>query len=237
MDALYKRYLAARQSTSGRPALKLESFVQQLAKQAAGCGRAPGPVDRVPGREDRRQRFAQGPRGQEGRVALRWAHDQETAVLPARPRPRDGALRRAAEPPPARSQPSAAGPRPRARACARAGTAGAVAQSAPTRARARTAGAVAQSARARARSGTADAHSQPAGARSGTADAHAESSGARPGTADAHAQSPGARAGTADAHLRTAGGAPLRELSRRPRGHTRRRPRMARRPRRRRPQA
>jgi hypothetical protein len=36
MDALYKRYLSARQSTSGRPALKLESFVQQLAKQAAG---------------------------------------------------------------------------------------------------------------------------------------------------------------------------------------------------------
>jgi len=42
MDALYKRYLAARQSTSGRPALKLDSFVQQLAKQAAGLREASG---------------------------------------------------------------------------------------------------------------------------------------------------------------------------------------------------
>jgi hypothetical protein len=42
MDALYKRYLAARQSTSGRPALKLDSFVQQLAKQAAGLRETSG---------------------------------------------------------------------------------------------------------------------------------------------------------------------------------------------------
>lgn len=34
MDALYKRYIAARQSSSGRPPLRLESFVQQLTKQA-----------------------------------------------------------------------------------------------------------------------------------------------------------------------------------------------------------
>jgi hypothetical protein len=42
MDALYKRYLAARQSTSGRPALKLESFVQQLSKQAKGLRESSG---------------------------------------------------------------------------------------------------------------------------------------------------------------------------------------------------
>ena len=42
MGALYKRYLAARQSTSGRPALKLESFVQQLTKQAAGLRESSG---------------------------------------------------------------------------------------------------------------------------------------------------------------------------------------------------
>ena len=42
MDALYKRYLAARQSASGRPALKLESFVQQLSKQAASLREASG---------------------------------------------------------------------------------------------------------------------------------------------------------------------------------------------------
>jgi hypothetical protein len=54
MDALYKRYLAARQSTSGRPALKLDSFVQQLAKQAAACGKR---------REPNRSSFASSRRG------------------------------------------------------------------------------------------------------------------------------------------------------------------------------
>jgi hypothetical protein len=42
MDALYKRYLSARQSASGRPALKLESFVQQLSKQAKGLRESSG---------------------------------------------------------------------------------------------------------------------------------------------------------------------------------------------------
>lgn len=42
MGALYKRYLSARQATSGRPALKLESFVQQLAKQAASLRESSG---------------------------------------------------------------------------------------------------------------------------------------------------------------------------------------------------
>jgi hypothetical protein len=42
MDALYKRYLAARQAASGRPALKLESFVQQLSKQAQGLRESSG---------------------------------------------------------------------------------------------------------------------------------------------------------------------------------------------------
>jgi hypothetical protein len=42
MDALYKRYLAARQSTSDRPALKLDSFVRQLSKQASSLRESSG---------------------------------------------------------------------------------------------------------------------------------------------------------------------------------------------------